>query len=137
MGQDTPGETEIGAGRESFGDLLSRLATASAGLVRDEIALAKQEIREKIKSLRTGVVLSAIAALLGIIALVTLDAALVIGIGKWIGFGWSALATGIATAVVAGIFAGLGISRFRNTSLMPEETIRSLKEDREWLRKIT
>ncbi|MBP1624694.1 MAG: hypothetical protein H6Q07_2714 [Acidobacteria bacterium] len=137
MRQDAPRETEIGAERETFGDLLSRLATASAGLVRDEIGLAKQEAREKIKSLRTGLILWAVAALMGIVALFTLNAALVIAVGTFIGFGLSALAVGIAILIIAGIFFGLGFSRLRKTKLRPEETIRSLKEDREWLKKIT
>ena len=140
MNQNAPRETGIGVereSRESFGDLLTRLATASAGLVRDEIELAEHEIREKFKSLRTGIILTAIAVLFGIIALLTLDAALVIGIGKVIGFGLAALAIGIAVAISAGIFAGIGIAHFKKTKLKPEETIRRLKEDREWLKKIT
>lgn len=52
MRQEAPQITETFIERESFGDLLSRLATASAGLVRDELELAKQEFREKAKSLR-------------------------------------------------------------------------------------
>jgi len=137
MRQDTPRETEVGAERGSFGDLLSRLATALAGLFRDEIELAKQEMREKLASLRMGIILAAVAALLGMMALFTLNAALVIGIGKVIGFGWSALVIGVAVAIVAGIFAGIGLSQLKRTNLKPEETIRSLKEDREWLKKIT
>jgi len=140
MRQHAPRESEIGVereSRESFGDLLTRLATASAGLVRDEIDLAKQEVREKLKTLRTGIILTAVAALFAIIAIFTLNTALVIGIGKVIGYGLSALIVGVAVAVIAGIFAGIGIAQFKKTKLKPEETIRSLKEDREWLKKIT
>lgn len=136
MHQNAPREYKQ-AEQESFGELLSRLAMALAGLVRDEINLARQEIREKIKLLRTGMIMTAIAVLLGFIALFTLDAALVIGIGNMIGFGLSALVIGIAVAIIAGIFAGLGISQLRKTKLKPEATIRSLQENREWLRKIT
>jgi len=137
MRQEALKQADSGVERESFGDLLSRLATASAGLVRDEVELAKQEIREKVQGVRTGVVLAAIAALLGMLALFALEVALVIGIGKVIGYGWSALAVGVAVAIIAGIFARLGIAQFKKTKLKPEETIRSLKEDREWLKKIT
>jgi len=137
MRQEALKQADSGVERESFGDLLSRLATASAGLVRDEVELAKQEIREKVQGVRTGVVLAAIAALLGMLALFALEVALVIGIGKVIGYGWSALAVGVAVAIIAGIFARLGIAHFKKTKLKPEETIRSLKEDREWLKKIT
>ncbi len=139
MHQDAPNGSEIGLEREreSFGDLLSRLANSSAALVRDEIDLAKQEIREKLRTLRTGIILASIAILVGTIALMTLEAAFVIGVGTLIGYGWSALAIGIGWAIVAGIFAGIGMSQFKKTKLKPEETIQSLKEDKEWLKKIT
>jgi uncharacterized membrane protein YqjE len=116
MRQEIPKITETLVERESFGDLLSRLATASAGLVRDEIELAKQEFREKAKSLRIAMIIIAIAALLGTIALFTLDAALVIGIGKWIGYGWSALLVGIAIIIVSGIMAAIGVHQIKRQS---------------------
>ena len=137
MRQEAPKTAETSSERESFGDLLSRLATASAGLVRDEIELAKWEFREKAKSLRTGMIIIAVAVFLGIIALFTLDAALVIGMGKWIGYGWSALTVGIALIITGGIIAAIGRQQVKSTKLKPEETIRSLKEDREWLKRMT
>jgi len=137
MRQEVPKDTETFSDRESFGDLLSRLATASAGLVRDEIELAKQEVREKAKALRIAIITIAAAAFLGIIALFTLDAALVIGIGKWLGYGWSALVVGVAIVIVSGITAAVGLQQMKKTKLKPEETIRSLKEDREWLKRMT
>ena len=137
MRQEAPKTTETYAERETFGDLLSRLATSSAGLVRDEIELAKQEVREKAKSLRTAAIILAAAAFLGVIALFTLDAALVIGVGKWIGYGWSALVIGVAIIIVGGITASIGLRQVKKTKLKPEETIRSLKEDREWLKRMT
>ena len=137
MRQEAPRTTETYGERETFGDLLSRLASASAGLVRDEIELAKQEVREKAKSLRTALITLAVAAFLGTIALFTLDAALVIGVGKWIGYGWSALVIGVAIVIVSGITASIGLQQVKKTKLKPEETIRSLKEDREWLKRMT
>jgi len=137
MRQEAPRVTETSAERESFGDLLSRLATASAGLVRDEIELVKQEFREKARSLRTGMISIAVGVFLGMIALFTLDAALVIGIGRWIGYGWSALVVGATTIVAGGATFAIGLRQVKNTKLKPEETIRSLKEDREWLKRMT
>lgn len=121
--------------RESFGDLLSRLATASAALVRDEIELVKQEAHEKIKSLQTVAIMLAVAALFGVVAFLTLCAALVIGIGSLIGVGWAALAVGVAAAIVSGIVGAIAIVRFRKTGLKPQATIHSLKESREWIKK--
>jgi uncharacterized membrane protein YqjE len=135
MRADAPGTGEHRQGRESFGSLLSRLATTSAGLVRDEIDLAKQEVREKIRSFRAGIISIAVAVLFAAVALFTLDAALVIAIGKVIGFDLSALVVGLATAIVAGIVGGLGMARIRRTKLKPEQTIRSLQEDKEFLKR--
>lgn len=121
--------------RESFGDLLSRLATASAALVRDEIELVKQEAHEKIKSIQTVAIMMAVAALFGVVALLALCAALVIGIGALIGAGWAALAVGAGAAIVSGAIAGVAIARFKKTGLKPQATIHSLKESREWIKK--
>jgi uncharacterized membrane protein YqjE len=137
MRQTITEEREYIGEKESFGDLLSRLATASAGLVRDEIDLAKKELQEKAKTLRTGIIAIAAGAILAIIALFTLDAAAVVGLGKVIGYGWSALAIGIAIVIIAAIIAGIGAAQIKRTSLKLEETLRSLKEDRDWLKRIT
>jgi len=120
--------------KESFRALLSELVTASEGLVRDEINLAKQEVREKIRSLKTGILRIAIAIVLGVIALADLNAALLSTLGKKIGPEVSALIVGVAAVLVAGILAGLGMAKIRRTSLRPKESISSLKDDKEWLK---
>ncbi len=125
MRSEAPGTAESKPERERFSDLLLRLATASAGLIRDEIDLAKQEIREKARALRAGIILIAIAVVLGTIALLTLDASLVFAMGKAIGYDLSALIVGIAVAIIALILAGLGIKRI---SLKP--TNRNLERTR-------
>jgi uncharacterized membrane protein YqjE len=135
MPQEMPKERTALTNRESFGDLLSRLATESAGLVRDEIDLAKQELREKTKSLRSGAMIAVIGAIVGIIALLTLDAAAVVVAGKAIGYGWAALAIGVGESIIAGILVRDGVNQLKRTSFKPEETIRRLKEDRDWIRK--
>jgi uncharacterized membrane protein YqjE len=132
MRSDAPRASEP---EESFRGLLSELVTASEGLVRDEINLAKQEVREKIRSLKTGILRIAVAVVLGMIALVDLNAALVAALGKRIGLEVSALIVGIAAALVAGILAGLGMAQIRRMSLKPKESISSLKDDKEWLKR--
>lgn len=122
--------------RESLGDLLARLASDSAGLVRDEIELAKQEMRERADSLKKGVLGVAVSVVLGILALGTLDIAVVYALGRIWGFGISAAVVGAIILIIAGLLAGWGIAQIRRTSLKPDATIRSLREDREWLRRM-
>jgi uncharacterized membrane protein YqjE len=123
--------------RESFGELLGQLASQSAALVRDEIDLAKQEFREKVKSFRTGIVVVALGAVLGLIALQALFAALILGLSTIVSPAVAALATGVALAIIGGTAAFSGIRILKNTKLKPEETIQSLKEDKEWLKEMT
>jgi len=123
--------------QESFGTLLSQLANNSAALVRDEIALAKQEMSEKVSSFKSGVIVLAIGAGIGLLATLTLLAAAVIGLGNIIGPGYSALLIGGVLAIIAGIIIAVGMGRLKHTSLKPEQTIETLEEDKEWLKEMT
>jgi cytochrome c biogenesis protein CcdA len=130
-------QAQLDSQRESFGELLSQLANNSAALVRDEIALAKQEMSEKITSFKSGVIVLAIGAVVGLLAILTLLAAAVIGLGNIIGPGYSALLIGGVLAIIAGIISVVGMGRIKQTSLKPEQTIETLEEDKEWLKEMT
>ena len=123
--------------RESFGQLLTQLATHSAALVRNEMALAKQELRESARSLRMGVVTVAIGALIGWIALVSFAAAAVIGLAYFMHPGYAALIVGGGLAITGGSIALVGINRLKRTSFTPEQTMETLEEDKQWLKELT
>ena len=131
-GRDQPDEQ-----RESMGELLGQLANNSAALVRDEIDLAKQEMSEKLTRFRSGVIITGIGALIGLVAILTLCAAAVIGLGNYVGPGYSALIIGAALALIGGVIAFAGISKLKQMSLKPEKTIETLQEDKEWLKELT
>jgi uncharacterized membrane protein YqjE len=130
-------EVEANEPGESFGELLSQLASTSAALIRDQIELVKEEMRENLARLRSGLVTLAVSAAIGLLALFTLCAAAVIGLGIFIGIATSALIIGFGLALVAGIVASLGMRRLKRARLKPKETVRSLKEDKEWLKQMT
>lgn len=130
-------EPEIVDQRESFGELLTQLANNSAALVRDEIDLAKQEMREKVSSFKSGVVTIALGAAVAYFGLLALVAAAIIGLAYFVGAGWSALIIGALLAIVGGITAMSGIGQLKRTSLKPEQTIETLEEDKEWLKELT
>lgn len=126
-----------GVQRESFGELLGELANNSAALVRDEIALAKQEISEKINALRSGVVTIAIGALIGFIALLTLTAAAVAGLALVMSTALAALIVGGVLAIIGGSIAMSGSARLKRTNFKPQQTMQTLEEDKEWLKQLT
>jgi uncharacterized membrane protein YqjE len=122
---------------ESYSELLSELANNSAGLVRDEIALATQEMREKVASLKSGILMLSAAAIIGLIALETLTAAAVIGLIRTVGATNAALIVGSVLAVIGAVLALVGLGKIKRTSLRPQQTIETLEEDKKWLKELT
>lgn len=123
--------------QDSIGDLLRELASESTALVRGEIQLAKQEMRESIARASSGLAFMAVAALLGWLALSTLIAAAVIALAPVLGGALAALAVTIVLAVTAGILLLAGRRRLKSVRLKPEQTLESLKEDKRWLKRTT
>jgi hypothetical protein len=135
--RDTERRTDLSDQRESFGELLGQLANNSAALVRDEIALAKQEMSEKVTSFRAGVVTTAIGGVVALLGVLALIAAAIIGLAHYMDAGLAALVVGVVLAVLGGIIAFAGIGRLKRTSLKPKQTIKTLEEDKEWLKELT
>jgi hypothetical protein len=124
-------------GRESLTELLGELANESSALVRDEIELAKQEMNERIVGLKAGAVLTAAGSGVALLGLLSLTATAVIALAQVVGFLYSALIIGVALLVIGGIVISLGVSRLKQTSLRPEQTIETMRENKEWLKELT
>jgi hypothetical protein len=120
--------------RESISQLLSQLANNSANLVRDEIALARQEINERVKALSLRLIVitaGVITALFGIAALIE---AAVIGLGRYLGPAVSSLIIGVVLLAAGVIAALVAVNGIKNASLKPVHTIETLEEDKKWLK---
>jgi uncharacterized membrane protein YqjE len=123
--------------RESIGDLLGNLAVQTTNLVRDEFALVGREFYEKGKILKPALIVLAIGAFLAMLASIALCAALVLVISQFINTWLSAAIIGGILGVVALMLLSFSVSRLKRTSLRPEQTLRSLEENKEWLKEIT
>lgn len=120
---------------QELGPLFSQLAQDSTALIKQEIALAKAEVKETISQTVNGSVKLAIAAALAAVAGLVLTTFLVLLLGDLLGNYWlSALIVGVVFAVIGGVLAMAGMRRFREMTVAPEHTIESLKEDRDWAR---
>src|SRR4051794_18400497 len=124
-----------GAGQEelrqqSMGELLRRLSEETTTLVRKEIDLAKAEMTAKGKEAGVGAGMFAAAAVVGLLALGTLTAFLVMlldgALPNWL----SALLVGLIYAAVAAALAMTGRKRVQKaTPPVPEQTVDTVKED--------
>jgi uncharacterized membrane protein YqjE len=119
---------------KSFGDLLSQLAHSSAALMRDEIELAKQELRERVRSLRLGLLMLAAGAALVLIAGGALAAALIMALSRFMAPPGAALVVGAILLLLGAASAFVGVKRLDPKKLKPKQTITTLQEDKEWLK---
>jgi uncharacterized membrane protein YqjE len=128
---------ETGARRESWGGLIGELAGQLVGLARDEVALARRELEQKLKTVQSAAAVVAIGAITALIATLSVCAAVIIALAEYVGPWQSALIVGLILGMAAGVTILIGVSRFKRTSLRPEKTIETLEENREWLKEMT
>ena len=124
-------------GHESFGELIGFVANESAHLVRDEVALVRRELREKLKTVQSAASVVVTGAIIALIAAMALCAAVIIALAELVGPWQSALIVGLILGMAAGVIILFGVSRFKRIDLKPEKTIETLEENKEWLREIT
>jgi uncharacterized membrane protein YqjE len=128
---------QAGPRRESWGELIGGLAGQLAGLMRDEVALARRELEQKLKTVQSAAAVVAIGAIIALIATLSICAAVIIALAEYVGPWQSALIVGLILGMAAGATILIGISRFKRTSLRPEQTIETLEENKEWLKELT
>src|SRR5262245_64587513 len=111
--QVTDGLTEIGVRRESWGELIGELAGQLVGLARDEVALARRELEQKLKTVQSAAAVVAIGAIIALIATLSVCAAVIIALAEYVGPWQSALIVGLIMGLAAGatILFGVKIGR--------------------------
>ena len=124
-------------GQRSMGSLLRDLAEGSATLVKNEVRLARLEVSTMLRAIGTGtaeIAVGGVLALLGVLAFFT---GLVLLPGdQWLRdrYWLAALIVTLIAGGVAAWFAKQGLALLSPRRLAPDETIASLKEDKEWLK---
>jgi hypothetical protein len=103
--------------RESFSELLGQLANNLAARVHDEIELVIQEIREKVRAVRSGVLTIAIGAVISFAAFMSLCAALIIGLTSYMAPVIAALVTGAVLALIGVVIAFIGYKQLKKSIL--------------------
>jgi len=118
----------------SIGELIAELSRETVTLVRQEVQLAKTEMSQKASRAGKNVgflVVGGVVAYTGVLAIV---AAVIIVLGGVIPLWLSALVVGLVIAAVGLFLVVKCANTLRQEDPTPQETIETLKEDREWLR---
>lgn len=117
----------------SFGDLVSRLTTQTSTLVRNEIALAKVELRETGATLARDAARAGTGLVLAWAGVLSLTAALIMGLGHLLNNVWlAALIVGAVYVIVGGLLARSAMADVRRHGLAPKQTLETLRDDTAW-----
>lgn len=121
---------------ESLGALFNDLTKEVSDLIHEEIALARVEMTDKAKKLGSAGAMLGVAALVGLLALGTLTAAIVLALANVLAPWLAALIVAAVYAIAAGIVGLIGYRRMREAGKpLPEQTIESVKEDISWAKR--
>jgi len=119
--------------QRSIGDVLKDIAASIQEIVRSEIKLAKVELTDRARRVRSSAVILGGGALFGIYGiafiLLAIMFALEIVLPAWL----SALIVGALTLIGAGLGISIGRQRMKAVRA-PEQTIQTVKEDLQWMK---
>lgn len=118
--------------QESVGSLVSGILKDLQEMVRGEIALARTEIKEDASTAGRGIAMIAAGALVGVTGFIFLMLGATYLLNKWVQMWIAAAIVGAALALIAAILVSKGRGTLSAGNLKPEQTIESLKEDKEW-----
>jgi uncharacterized membrane protein YqjE len=130
VGAATDGRT---SSEPALGELFRQLAQDSAALVRQEMALAKAELRENVKTAVRDATMVAVGGGIALVGALVLVLFLVLALGDALNEYWlGALIVGAVFVIAGGVLAMGSLRRLKSDGLAPERTIQTLKEDKQW-----
>ncbi len=117
----------------SLGELFGDLAKETSTLVRQEVQLAKTEMTQKVSAVGKDAGMIAAGGFVAYAGFLALVATLIIALGQ-LGLPWwlAALIVGVVVAAVGYFLIQRGINAIKHTNMAPQQTIQTLKEDRQW-----
>jgi len=118
----------------SLGELFSELAQETSTLVRQEVQLAKTELSEKASQVGKDVGFLAVGGAVAYAGFLVLLAAITALLALWMPVWVSALIVGVVVAGVGYFLVRKGLNELQRVDLKPNQTIQTLKEDKEWVK---
>jgi MFS family permease len=118
----------------SVGELMGEIAADLSSLMRQEVELAKAEVKAEVTKAGKAAGMLGAAGFAGYMVLLLGSLTVAFALGDRIGWGWGALIVTAIWAVVGAILAVTGRKQLQNINPKPELTTESIKEDVQWAR---
>jgi flagellar motor component MotA len=132
----TAGSTSVGStseptpdvGSTSVGDLIGQVTQDLSTLMRQELELAKAELKQE--ATKTGKAAGELGAagFSGYMAVLFLSLALTAALAAVMGWGWAALIVAVLWGIAAAVLYSIGRKQLREVRPKPEQTVDTLKE---------
>lgn len=121
----------------SIGELLKRVTTDTSELMRQEVALAKAEMRQSLATLARDSAKAAIGMGVALVGVLALAAFLIAGLGSLLdGRYWlSALIIGVVFLAMGIVLARNALADIKRRGLVPDQTAESLRGDAAWAKR--
>jgi len=125
------------AGSTSVGQLIGEISDDLATLFRQEIELAKAEVRQEAAKAGKAAGILGAAGFAGYLTVVLLSFALVFGLGNVMDLGWAALIVAVLWGIVGAVLYANGRKKLKSVDPVPHRTVDTIKEDARWLKNPT
>ena len=122
------GDTGRDVSRASVGELIGEVTRDMSTLMRQELTLAKAEVKEEAaKAAKAGGMLGA-AGFAGYMVLLFASIAAWWGLAEVMPSGWGALIVAVIWAVIGAVLFAVGRQRMREVNPKPERTVETVSE---------
>ncbi|GIF43958.1 phage holin family protein [Actinoplanes xinjiangensis] len=125
------------AERTSLGELIGNISDDLSQLFRQEVELAKAEIKQEATKAGKAAGMLGGAAFAGYLAVVLLSFAAVFALAAVMPLGRAALIVAVVWAAVGAVLYLNGQKKLKTVDPMPRRTVETIKEDAQWLKNPT
>lgn len=121
----------------SVGQLIGNISDDLTQLFRQEVELAKAEVKQEAAKAGKAAGMLGGAGFAGYLAVVLLSFALVFGLANVMDAGWAALIVAAIWGVIGAVLYLNGRKKLKEVDPMPHRTVDTIKEDAQWLKNPT
>ena len=121
----------------SVGELIGNISNDLSTLFRQEVELAKVELKEEASKAGKAAGMLGGAGFAGYMVIVLLSFALVAALSNVMDPGWAALIVAVLWGIVGAVLYANGRKKLKTVDPTPRRTVDTLKEDAQWLKNPT
>ena len=121
----------------SIGELIGNISNDLSQLFRQEVELAKAEVKQEASKAGKAAGMLGAAGFAGYMTIVLLSFALVYALSNVIDAGWAALIVAAIWGIAGAVLYANGRKKLKTVDPVPHRTVDTIKEDASWLKNPT